>query len=57
MRGTAGHPEIAPLVRNQKGNQKELVTGGGAEDGNPGSRGEEKGGDGWLVGVRMCVCV
>lgn len=31
--------------------------GGGecAEDGNPGSNREEKGGDGWLVGVRMCV--
>lgn len=29
MRGTTGHPEIAPLVRNQKGNQKESVRGGG----------------------------
>lgn len=28
MRGTAGHPEIAPLVRNQKGNQKESGRGG-----------------------------
>lgn len=58
MRGTAGHPEIAPLVRNQKGNQKESGRGGedgSPEDGNPGSKGEERGGDGWLVGVRMCV--
>lgn len=43
MRGTTGHPEIAPLVRNQKGNQKEPREEGGAgedgstEDGNPGS--------------------
>lgn len=28
---------------------------GSPEDGNPGSKGEEKGGDGWLVGVRMCA--
>lgn len=57
MRGTTGHPEIAPLVRNQKGNQKESVRGGdeSPEDGNPGSKGEEKGGDGWLLGVRMCA--
>lgn len=27
MRGTARHPEIAPLVRNQKGNQKESGRG------------------------------
>ena len=29
--------------------------GARAEDANPRSKGEEKGGDGWLVGVRMCV--
>lgn len=29
--------------------------GARAEDANPWSKGEEKGGDGWLVGVRMCV--
>ena len=53
MRGTAGHPEIALLVRNQK--EPEGWGGGGSpEDGNPGSKGEE-GGYGWLVGVRMCV--
>lgn len=27
------------------------------EDGNPERRAGEEGGDGWLLGVRMCVCV
>lgn len=57
MRGTTGCPEIASLVRNQKGNQKESVKEG--EDGNPERRAGEEGGAGWLLGVRMCatVCV
>lgn len=57
MRGTTGHPEIAPLVRNQKGNQTESVRGAGGVQ-RMGTQGaKEKGGDGWLVEVRMCVSI
>ncbi|KAI9539895.1 hypothetical protein NQZ68_001827 [Dissostichus eleginoides] len=43
MRGTAGHPEIAPLVRNQK-------ESGGGRGWEPREHRGEKGGDGWLLG-------
>lgn len=51
MRGTAGHPEIAPLVRNQKGNQKD--GGGGGWELREQGRGE---GWGWLAGRGQDVC-
>lgn len=57
MRGTAGHPEIASLVRNQKGNQKEPGRGERMEAQRMGTQGAKERRRVGMVGWSGSGCV